>query len=140
AFVDQGVSLDDANNLTPEVKAMAQEEMKKYRIGPLYTPPSLQGTLMQPNAGGGASWGGASYDPDTGYLFVRAAHSIGAARVGENDGTDPLVEVAYSNMFGRGGRGGARGNAPGRGGAADGRGTAAGGRAGDAPARGAARG
>src|SRR5438093_5820690 len=61
AFVDQGVSLDDANNLTPEIKAMAQEEMKKYRIGPLFTPPSLQVTLMSPNAGGGASWGGASF-------------------------------------------------------------------------------
>ena len=28
AFVDQGLSLDDANNLTPEIHAMAQEQMK----------------------------------------------------------------------------------------------------------------
>jgi quinoprotein glucose dehydrogenase len=103
AFVDQGVSLEDANNLTPEIKAMAQEEMKKYKLGPLYTPPSLEGTLQSPGQGGGGSWGGAAFDPETGYLFVRAAHSIGRNRIGKNDGSDPLVEVDYSNMFARGG-------------------------------------
>jgi quinoprotein glucose dehydrogenase len=102
AFVDQGVKLEDANNLTPEIKAMAQAEMKKYRIGPLYTPPSLEGTLQSPSQGGGASWGGAAFDPDTGYLFVRAAHSIGRNRVAKNDGSDALVAADYSNMFARG--------------------------------------
>ena len=43
-----GVSLDDAFDLTPELKAAAQAEMKKYRLGPLYTPPSLEGTIMRP--------------------------------------------------------------------------------------------
>lgn len=102
AFVDQGVTLEDANNLTPEIKAMAQAEMKKYRLGPLYTPPSLEGTLQSPSQGGGASWGGAAFDPGSGYLFVRAAHSIGRNRVAKNDGTDALVDPEYSNMFARG--------------------------------------
>jgi quinoprotein glucose dehydrogenase len=102
AFVEQGVTLDDANDLTPEIKAMAQEEMKKYRLGPLYTPPSLRGTLQSPSQGGGASWGGAAFDPESGYLFVRAAHSIGRNRVAKNDGTDSLVDPEYSNMFARG--------------------------------------
>ena len=34
AFTPQGVSLDDANDLTPAIKAMAIEEMKKYRHRP----------------------------------------------------------------------------------------------------------
>jgi quinoprotein glucose dehydrogenase len=103
AFVDQGVSLADANNLTPEIHRLAEEQMRKYRIGPMFTPPSLEGTLQRPSQGGGASWGGAAFDPDTGYLFVRAANSIGLNRVAKNDGSDPLVAVAYSNMFARGG-------------------------------------
>ena len=37
------MTLDDAFDLTPELKAEAQAEMKKYRIGPLFTPPSLEG-------------------------------------------------------------------------------------------------
>jgi quinoprotein glucose dehydrogenase len=103
AFVDQGVSLEDANNLTPEIRRMAQEQMRKLRIGPLYTPPSLVGTLQQPGQGGGASWGGAAFDPETGYLFVRAARGVGLNRIGKNDGSDPLVAGPYSNRFARGG-------------------------------------
>jgi quinoprotein glucose dehydrogenase len=103
AFVDQGVSLDDANDLTPEIKAMAQEQMRKLRIGPLYTPPSLAGTLQRPGQGGGANWGGAAFDPESGYLFVRATRGVGLNRIGKNDGSDPLVEGPYSNRFARGG-------------------------------------
>jgi len=105
-FIGQGVTLEDANNLTPEIKAMAQSQMKKFRIGPIYTPPSLEGTLQRPSAGGGASWGGASFDPEVGYLFVRASHSVGVNRVAKNNGSDALVKVDYSNMFARGGGGG----------------------------------
>ena len=57
-YSPQGVTLDDAFDLTPELKAQAQAEMKKYRIGPLYTPPSTGGTLMSPGIIGGANWGG----------------------------------------------------------------------------------
>ncbi len=102
-FVGQGVALEDANDLTPEIKAMAQAQMQKFRIGPIFTPPSLKGTLQRPGQGGGANWGGAAFDPETGYLFVRASHSAGLNRVAKNDGSDPLVEVEYSNVFARGG-------------------------------------
>ena len=103
AFVDQGFSLNDANNLTPEIHAMAQEQMRQFRVGPLFTPPSLEGTLQRPSQSGGANWGGAAFDPETGYLFVRAANAIGLNRLARNDGSDPLVAVDYSNVFTRGG-------------------------------------
>jgi quinoprotein glucose dehydrogenase len=103
AFVDQGVLLEDANNLTPEIRALAQAEMRKFRVGPMFTPPSLEGTLQRPSQGGGANWGGAAFDPESGYLFVRAANSIGLNRVAKNDGSDPLVASDYSNVFARGG-------------------------------------
>ncbi len=102
-FTDQGVSLDDANDLTPAIKAMAQQQMKKFRLGPLFTPPSLEGTLQRPAQGGGGNWGGAAFDPETGYLFVRATRGVGLNRVAKNDGSDPLVEGAYSDRFARGG-------------------------------------
>ena len=103
AFVDQGVSLEDANDLTPEIKAKALEQMQRFRIGPLFTPPSLRGTLQRPGQGGGASWGGAAFDPETGYLVVRATRGVGVNRIGKNDGSDPLVAAAYSNRFAPGG-------------------------------------
>jgi quinoprotein glucose dehydrogenase len=85
AFTEQGVSLDDAFDLTPELKAAAQEEMKKYRIGPLYTPPSLQGTIQRPGLIGGANWGGAAFDPETGVLYVKTSNLANVGRVGPPD-------------------------------------------------------
>ena len=99
AFVDQGMRLEDANNLTPEINAMARAEMKKYRLGPLFTPPSLEGTLQMPSQGGGGNWGGAAFDPQSGYLFVRGANVIGRNTVAKNDGTKPISKAAYSSIF-----------------------------------------
>ncbi|MDP2389081.1 MAG: pyrroloquinoline quinone-dependent dehydrogenase, partial [Acidobacteriota bacterium] len=75
AFESQGVTLDDAFDLTPELKAKAQAELKKYRLGPIYTPPSLQGTVVLPGVWGGANWGGGAFDPETGRLFVKTSRS-----------------------------------------------------------------
>jgi quinoprotein glucose dehydrogenase len=77
--------------------------MQRFRIGPLYTPPSLKGTLQRPGQGGGANWGGAAFDPDTGYLIVKANNAVGVNRVAKNNGSNPLVEVDYSNVFAGGG-------------------------------------
>ncbi len=51
SFVDQGVTLEDANSLTPEIRKLAQEQMQKFRIGPMFTPPSLRGTLAAAEPG-----------------------------------------------------------------------------------------
>ncbi len=77
AFESQGVTLDDAFDATPELKAKAQAELKKYRLGPIYTPPSLQGTVVLPGVWGGANWGGGAFDPETGRLFVKTTRSPG---------------------------------------------------------------
>ena len=88
AFIPQGISLDDANNLTPEIQARAREHLGTFQIGPLYTPPVLAGTLQRPELWGGANWGGASFDPELGYLYVRANHSIGLNTGGRNPAAD----------------------------------------------------
>jgi quinoprotein glucose dehydrogenase len=75
AFESQGVTLDDAFDATPELKAKAVEELKKYRLGPIYTPPSLQGTVALPGVWGGANWGGGAFDPATGRLYVKTTRS-----------------------------------------------------------------
>ena len=85
AFTEQGVSLDDAFDLTPELKAAAQAELKKYRIGPLFTPPSLQGTVQRPGLIGGANWGGAAFDASTGLLFFKTTNQANVGRVGQPD-------------------------------------------------------
>ena len=96
-FSGQGVSLEDANDLTLEIRALALEEMQRFRLGPLYTPPSLQGTLQRPGASGGANWGGAAFDPEAGMLYVRTSEDADTNQVCVNAGDDPEVDVAYSN-------------------------------------------
>ena len=96
-FSRQGVSLEDANDLTPEIHALAVEEMQRFRLGPLFTPPSLRGTLQRPGASGVANWGGAAFDPETGWLYVRTSEDAGTNQVCVNAGDDPEVDVEYSN-------------------------------------------
>jgi quinoprotein glucose dehydrogenase len=95
-FARQGVSLEDANDLTPEIKALAQAEMKNYRLGPLFTPPSLRGTLQLPGAEGGANWGGAIWEAQTGRLYVRTKNVLRYNSVILNAGADKFIEHAYS--------------------------------------------
>jgi quinoprotein glucose dehydrogenase len=73
AFTEQGVSLEDAFDLTPALRDAARAELLKYRLGPLYTPPSLQGTVMRPGVIGGANWGGGAFDPQSGMLYVKTS-------------------------------------------------------------------
>ena len=85
AFTEQGVSLDDAFDLTPELKTAAQTEMKKFRMGPLYTPPSMEGTIVRPTVWGGANWGGGAFDPETGMLYLKSVGLGGVARIQKFD-------------------------------------------------------
>jgi quinoprotein glucose dehydrogenase len=98
---DVGVTLDDAFDLTPELKKEAQEEMKKYRLGPIFTPPSLEGTLMRPSSSGGANWGGGAFDPETAMLYVKTSNNPTLAKLAKPEHTDE-VDADYNISSGRG--------------------------------------
>jgi quinoprotein glucose dehydrogenase len=96
AFEEQGVTLDDAFDLTPELKAEAQEQLKKLKIGPLFTPPSMQGTLMRPGMNGGANWGGGAFDPESGILYVKSTNVPAVIRINKNGEKTDEVDADYS--------------------------------------------
>lgn len=73
-FAKQGITEDDLNDFTPEIRQLALAEFRKYRTGPIFTPPTLGGTIMMPGNIGGANFGGASYDPETSTLYVKATN------------------------------------------------------------------
>ena len=105
-FTAQGVSLDDAFDLTPELGDAARAELSKYRLGPLYTPPSLQGTVMRPGVIGGANWGGGAFDPTTGWLYVKtSANTPAILRLGEPDESpeNPRRDEVDAPLINRGG-------------------------------------
>ena len=78
AFDYQGATIDDLVDFTPEIRQMALDAVDGFRMGPLYTPLSLEGTIFRPSAGGGANWSGAALDPETGTLYIpsRNVHSV----------------------------------------------------------------
>ena len=51
AFDEQGATLDDLVDFTPEIRQMAVDAVEGFRLGPLYTPLSLRGTIFRPSAG-----------------------------------------------------------------------------------------
>jgi quinoprotein glucose dehydrogenase len=76
-FDRQGFSTDDLIDFTPELRAKALEAIRPYRLGGLFTPPSLanapdgtRGTLSLPGTVGGGNWEHGAFDPETGMLYV----------------------------------------------------------------------
>jgi quinoprotein glucose dehydrogenase len=117
-FDMQGLTENDLMDLTPALKAEALEVVRRYRIGPLFTPPvvsSLEGplaTLQMPADVGGANWPGGSMDPENNFLYI---HSHTAVFL---NGLVP-ANPAQSDMGYVSGQ--ARAAGPGPGGAGDGR-------------------
>ena len=84
AFDRQGVKVDELIDFTPALRAAALEAVKPYRLGELYSPPSVvngpdgtQGTLNLPGFVGGANWEHGSFDPETGMLYVGSFTNVG---------------------------------------------------------------
>ncbi len=76
AFDKQSVTPADLIDWTPEIKTRALAIASHYKLGTLFTPPTLVtpdgswGTLMYPEFQGGANWPGGSYDPQTGIAYI----------------------------------------------------------------------
>lgn len=110
AFDQQGVSDKDLLDYSPELKAEAKRIVDEYNYGPVYTPPEVagtpkgkQGTILVPGTNGGADWGGAAFDPETGILYVPSTHMpsiVGLAHSENPESNVPWVRKSSPNMLG----------------------------------------
>jgi quinoprotein glucose dehydrogenase len=78
ALVPSTLHADDAFGYTPWVRGACRDRIASLRSEGLYTPPSVQGTILFPMTGGGVNWGGVAIAP-RGVVFVnatRAAHVV----------------------------------------------------------------
>jgi quinoprotein glucose dehydrogenase len=67
----QGSTEENLLDFTPELRSRARKQLQTFEHGPLFTPLTLaRGNLLMPGIAGGANWGGAGFDPDTGVLYV----------------------------------------------------------------------
>ena len=93
-FARQGVTDDDLIDLTPELRRRARELVRGYRLGGLFLPPSLEGTLTMPGIIGGGNWGGAAVDPRSGILFVKATEEASLLRIAPADPETTIADYA----------------------------------------------
>ncbi len=70
SLVPEKLSVEDAWGKDEKERAWCAEQIKTARSGDIFTPPSLQGTLVFPSNAGGVNWGSAAYDPQRHLLFV----------------------------------------------------------------------
>ena len=72
-FVRQTISAEDINPYLPDTSiAKLKKDLQGYRYGKMFIPPGKQTAVELPGFDGGAEWGGPSYDPETGLLYVNA--------------------------------------------------------------------
>lgn len=72
-FEPQGISDATLIDYTPALRQEALQIIEEFDYGPLFTPPTLRGTIQFPGWGGGAEWHGAAFDPDTGMYYIPSA-------------------------------------------------------------------
>ena len=104
AFEYQGTSIDDLVDFTPAIRQMAVDAVTRFRLGPLFTPHTSQGTLVRPSVGGGANWSGAAVDPETGLLYVPSVNAHTVVPIVPSDPTSPAT-LRYVTRWGQGGGG-----------------------------------
>jgi len=66
----QKFTAEDAWGIRPEDKAWCKSRLEGLDAFGLFTPPSLNGTIIFPGNVGGINWGSSAYEPDRGYLIV----------------------------------------------------------------------
>lgn len=66
----QKITPDDAWGVDDADKVWCRDELSKSHTGPIFTPPSLVGTITMPGNIGGMNWGGMTYDPQHDLLVL----------------------------------------------------------------------
>ena len=61
---------EDAWGVTEADRQWCRERIKSLRSEGIFTPPSLQGSVVYPGNIGGVAWGGVSFDPERGILIA----------------------------------------------------------------------
>ena len=95
-FAQQGFTAADVIDLTPELRQRALSAIAGYRTGPLFTPPSNEGTIVMPGAIGGAGWGGGAFDPATGIIYIKATNSPALYKILKPATHSDTIDVEYT--------------------------------------------
>ena len=88
-LVRQTISPDDAWGFTAFDRSYRRQQIESLRHGDMFQPPSEQGTIMYPQVGGGANWGGGAFDPQRNLLIAPVSQIPYMIRLVPNEKIDP---------------------------------------------------
>ncbi|MFN0108234.1 MAG: c-type cytochrome [Blastocatellia bacterium] len=85
-FSRQDLTEDTLTSRTPEARAWALGEFRRFNVGGQFLPMKVgqQETIIFPGFDGGAEWGGSAFDPETGLLYVNANEMAWRMSLAEN--------------------------------------------------------
>ncbi len=72
-LVRHALSADQAWGVTPWDRGRCRDALRALRYEGIYTPPTLQGSLMYPGNAGGSNWGGLAVDPERQLLVANVS-------------------------------------------------------------------
>ncbi len=87
-LVAQGVGPEDAWGFTFIDRRSCRKKIEALRHDGMYTPPSLQGTVLMPPFAGGANWSGGAYDPSHHLLIVNTLNMPAVAKLVPRSGSN----------------------------------------------------
>ncbi len=96
-FARQHLTEEMLTERTPEAHQAAVERFRKLHSRGQFTPPSREGTIIFPGYDGGAEWGGAAFDPQTGMLYVNANEMAWILRLVEKK--RPQTQTSAKNLY-----------------------------------------
>ncbi|MHC4992309.1 MAG: outer membrane protein assembly factor BamB family protein, partial [Planctomycetota bacterium] len=82
----------EAWGFTPFDRGACEALIAKYRYEGLFTPPSLQGTIVFPHTAGGMNWGGAAIDPERGIAITNQTHVAQLVQLVSREEHDELAK------------------------------------------------
>ena len=98
AFARQGISEADLNkNISDSSYQELVQRFRSYKSGPMFTPPSLEGTMVFPGLTGGGEWGGPSVDPESGIMYINASELPWIVTMKDNRIEKP-VKIKQTNL------------------------------------------
>jgi len=94
------LTADDLWGLTSEDREKCSQTWSSVRNEGLFTPPSTKGILVYPSNIGGVNWGGASYDPERGWLVTQVNRVPEYVRLIPRDAFNKEADAVQNRLTG----------------------------------------
>jgi len=99
-LVPQDFGPDDFWGISFIDKGACRNKYAGARTGPIFTPPSLEGTIVVPSTAGGINWGGVAVDPNNRILITKVLRMGHFVQLIPLDKLQDAPESSAENMMG----------------------------------------